>query len=141
MNGKELAGTVVVVAAVILAAAYKANEFVAPAPIAKDNVSLVMLGNAMKSVSTAVGPTGGVHSLDCVSKGDGKVMCTAVGSALYHVSFAAEAGTPAFELVAQRHINGKMYVDAFTGVGLEIAAREVGKYTSAFDGQATVQPE
>lgn len=141
MKAQEIAAGAVIVIGVIAAAAFYAKNIVAPTPIINDNVSLVVLAKAMDRVGAAIGPKAEVHQLNCTSKGDGNVTCNAIGSAVYRVAFATEAGAPTFELAGQRAIDGKLYVNAFNGVAAEIPAREVDRLTSAFDGRATVQAE
>lgn len=141
MKKSEIAAGAAIVAILIAAAALYTKNNLAPTPISKDKVSFVMLATAMERVGTAVGPKGEVHQLNCESKGDGNVRCTAIGSAIYRVSFANAAGAPEFELAGQRGGDGKMYVNAFNGVASEIPARDVIRFTSAFDGQATLQAE
>jgi len=141
MKAIEIAAGAVIVIGGITAAVFYTKNIVAPTPIEKYNVSLVMLANAMDRVDAAVGPKNEVHHLNCASKSDGNVTCNAIGSAVYRVSFAIEAGAPVFELAGQRAIDGKLYVNSFDGVPDEIPAREVDRFTSAFDGRATVLAE
>lgn len=138
MRAIEVVAAAVVAVAVIAASAYKAKNFVAPQPIDKGDVGLVMLANAMDRINAALTLKDGVDQLNCTAKGDRSVACVAIGSAVFRVSFAAAAGAPAFELAGQRAIDGKLYVNALNGVPAEIPAREVGQFTSAFDGRATV---
>lgn len=141
MKPIEVAAGALVIIGVIAVAAFYTKNIVAPTPIIKDNVSMVMLENAMDRVGVAVGSKGDVHQLSCTSKGDHNVTCNAIGSSVYRVSFVTEAAAPAFELTGQRTIDGKLYVNAFDGVPAEIPAREVDRFTSAFNGRATVQAD
>lgn len=141
MKAKEIVAAVVVAIGVLAVAAFEVKNIVAPTPINKDGVGLVMLAKAMDRVGSAVGAKSEVHQLNCTSKGDGSVTCNAIGGTIYRVSFATEAGAPAFELAGQRAIDGKLYVNAFDGVPAEIPARDVDRFTSAFDGRATMQAD
>lgn len=141
MKVKIIAAGVVVVIAILALAAFTAKKQISPGPVSKDNVGLVMLSKAMNRVGSSLGAKGDVLRLDCSSKGDGVVTCNAITGVISRVSFAADAGAPTFELVGQRAIDGQLYVNAFNGVPAEIPKREVDRFTSAFDGQATVQTE
>lgn len=139
MKVKIIAAGVVVVIAVLAVAAFTAKNQVSPGPVSKDNAGLMMLSKAMNRVDSVLGAKGDVLRLDCSSKGDGVVTCNAIAGVISRVSFAADAGAQTSELVGQRAIDGKLYVNAVNGVPAEIPKREVDRFTSAFDRQATVR--
>lgn len=141
MKAQEIAVGVVVVISLIAVTAFYTKKIVAPNPVSKGHVGRVMLAKAMDRVDASVGSRGDVLHLSCTSNGDRNIFCNAVGSGVYRVSFATGVVAPAFELKGQRTIDGKIYVNAFNRVPVEIPAREVDRFLSAFDGQATVQVE
>lgn len=138
MKAKQILACGAVGIGAIAAAAFVTKGIVAPAPVSKENVSLVMLGKAVDRVRTAAGRKTDPWQLLCESKGDGNVTCRAIGDTFYRVSFANKAAVPAFELTGKMGMDGKMYVIVFKDVPNAIPAREVDRFISAFDGQPTV---
>lgn len=141
MKAQQIAVGAVVVITLIAVTAFYTNEIVASNPVIKGHVGRVKLAKATDRVDASIGSKGDVRRLSCTSKSDRNIFCNAIGSGVYRVSFATDVVAPAFELTEQRTTDGKLYVNAFNRVSVEIPAREVDRFISAFDRRVTVQVE
>jgi hypothetical protein len=139
VGASEKVGMAVVIAALVGGSAYYARSVIAPGPIERHRVGLMLLLTAMDRVDAVLGLGGMVGHLECESTGGSRVACTAdVARTRYNVSFVNDKAVPKFKLNGVVNNVGERVVVDFESGSDAVPIRDVVSLITAFEGKAAV---